>query len=96
MSLGLNFWHTGSREEVRVGGENVWGTSRERQIRLLDIKLLNIEETSAFNWFNPEATKGYVLLNNITDDVYNYATVGVDIERKVTRVHVYFDGAKPV
>ena len=22
MSLGLNFWHTGSREEVRVGGEN--------------------------------------------------------------------------
>ena len=46
MSLGLNFWHTGSREEVRVGGENVWGTSRERQIRFLDIKLLNIE---AFN-----------------------------------------------
>ena len=46
MSLGLNFWHTGSREEVRVGGENVWGTSSERQIRFLDIKLLNIE---AFN-----------------------------------------------
>ena len=44
MSLGLNFWHTGSREEV--GGENVWGTSRERQIRFLDIKLSNIE---AFN-----------------------------------------------
>ena len=46
MSLGLNFWHTGSREEVRVGGENVWGTSRESQIRFLDIKLSNIE---AFN-----------------------------------------------
>ena len=60
------------------------------------VKLLNIEETSAFNWFNPEATKGYILLNNITDDVYNNATVGVDIERKVTRVHVYFDGDKPV
>ena len=46
MSLGLNFWHTGSREEVRVGGENVWGASRDRQIRFLDIKPSNIEAFS--------------------------------------------------
>ena len=44
MRLGLTFWHTGSREEVRVGSKNVWDSHRERQIRFLDIKISNTQE----------------------------------------------------
>lgn len=60
------------------------------------IKSLTSEQTMGFNWFDTPTSKGFLLIENVNDNLYKNADVGVEIERKDTDIKAYFDGDIPV
>lgn len=60
------------------------------------IKDLTANETMAFNWFDVDANIGFITIEGVTDSLYQDASVGIDIDKKKTKVKTYFDGDTPV
>ena len=60
------------------------------------IKSLTSEQTMGFNWFDKSSTKGFLLIEDVDDELYKKANVGVELERKDTLIKAYFDGEIPV
>ena len=60
------------------------------------IKSLTAEQTMGFNWFDTPTAKGFLLIENVNDNLYKNANVGVEIERKDTYIKAYFDEDIPV
>lgn len=60
------------------------------------IMSLSAEQTMSFNWFLPDADKGYIFVEGVNDDFYKDAKVGIEINKKVTRVKTSFEGETPI
>lgn len=56
---------------------------------------LTPEQTRAFNWMRKESNKGYIYVSNVTDELYENADVGLEIEDKHLQKKVSFANGKP-
>ena len=56
---------------------------------------LTPEQTRAFNWMRKESNKGYIYVSNVTDELYENADVGLEIEDKHLQKKVSFVNGRP-
>lgn len=56
---------------------------------------LTPQQTRCFNWLSNKSTKGYIYVDNISDDLYDNASVGLEIQKKILKKKVKFANGKP-
>ncbi len=60
------------------------------------VRALNSDETRGYNWFYENAKQGFLTIDNVTDELYNNASVGLSIIHKKMKVKTYFEEDTPV
>lgn len=59
-------------------------------------RVLTQEELKGLNWFNPRCNESYLKVENVTDDIFNNATITFKLLRKKLNINVYFVNGVPV
>lgn len=80
---------TGDKEVLYCEGNSVILLGGRR------VKKLTRDETESVNWAKSQEGRGLLLIENVTDEMYNNATISLSIERKITKPKVYFENGIP-